>query len=208
MLQKFEKPSKRITWNQLAKQPTSSLQEALELKKLSVRCITTSSQSKDYTGKEKWEAARRWLADFNSSTIPQNICEISFSRSSGPGGQNVNKVNSKATLHLPLGALLPLIPDVLHQRIQESRHFATKSNAIVIQADGSRKQGENVDECFVKLRGVIMEAARSVIPGPTKPGKNKRVEGLQNADNEARLRMKKTHSSKKSARKGGGSFNY
>jgi peptidyl-tRNA hydrolase ICT1 len=38
-------------------------------------------------------AAREWLNKFNSKTVtvPRDICEISFSRSGGPGGQNVNK---------------------------------------------------------------------------------------------------------------------
>ena len=36
-------------------------------------------------------AARKWLANYNPDTIPQKICDVSFSRSSGPGGQNVNK---------------------------------------------------------------------------------------------------------------------
>lgn len=37
-------------------------------------------------------AGREWLKTFSASTtIPRNICDISFSRSSGPGGQNVNK---------------------------------------------------------------------------------------------------------------------
>lgn len=35
--------------------------------------------------------ARDWLSKFNINSIPRNICAISFSRSSGPGGQNVNK---------------------------------------------------------------------------------------------------------------------
>lgn len=36
-------------------------------------------------------AARHWLVNFKPETIPTRICDISFSRSSGPGGQNVNK---------------------------------------------------------------------------------------------------------------------
>lgn len=35
--------------------------------------------------------ARQWLANFDINNIPRKICEIKFSRSSGPGGQNVNK---------------------------------------------------------------------------------------------------------------------
>ena len=34
---------------------------------------------------------RNWLPSFTLDKIPRRICELSFSRSSGPGGQNVNK---------------------------------------------------------------------------------------------------------------------
>lgn len=40
---------------------------------------------------EELRAAREWLSKLNSQTIPRQICHVSFSRSSGPGGQNVNK---------------------------------------------------------------------------------------------------------------------
>lgn len=41
---------------------------------------------------EAHHAGREWLKTFSArTTIPRNICDISFSRSSGPGGQNVNK---------------------------------------------------------------------------------------------------------------------
>jgi hypothetical protein len=37
------------------------------------------------------QIARDWLAGFGPESIPKQICDLSFSRSSGPGGQNVNK---------------------------------------------------------------------------------------------------------------------
>jgi hypothetical protein len=37
------------------------------------------------------QIARDWLKSLNAKTVPRHICEVSFSRSSGPGGQNVNK---------------------------------------------------------------------------------------------------------------------
>jgi len=42
-------------------------------------------------------AARDWLASFDLETIPRKLCDISFSRSSGPGGQNVNKCDDAST---------------------------------------------------------------------------------------------------------------
>lgn len=54
---------------------------------LSIDHTTAELDEKDLT------AAREWLTKFISKTvtIPRDICEISFSRSGGPGGQNVNK---------------------------------------------------------------------------------------------------------------------
>lgn len=38
--------------------------------------------------------ARQWLATFGPQSLPRRLCEVSFSRSSGPGGQKVNKLVS------------------------------------------------------------------------------------------------------------------
>ena len=40
---------------------------------------------------EEHREARSWLSRFSVKDIPKNICDIHFSRASGPGGQNVNK---------------------------------------------------------------------------------------------------------------------
>lgn len=50
------------------------------------KSVTSGPQST-----EEISLARRWFAKFNPDTIPKRLCELSFSRSSGPGGQNVNK---------------------------------------------------------------------------------------------------------------------
>ena len=55
-----------------------------------IRCSTFATRSDTSTEDEQNEA-RQWLATFTPDTIPRRLGEISFSRSSGPGGQNVNK---------------------------------------------------------------------------------------------------------------------
>ena len=40
---------------------------------------------------EELTAARTWLAKLDAQTIPRHLCDVSFSRSGGPGGQHVNK---------------------------------------------------------------------------------------------------------------------
>ncbi|KAL4945173.1 hypothetical protein BDV06DRAFT_48186 [Aspergillus oleicola] len=147
-------------------------------------------------------AAREWLSKLNSTTIPRNVGEISFSRSGGPGGQNVNKVNSKATLKVPLESLLPLVPHAIHSPLQASRYYASRSNSLVIQSEESRKQADNVEACYEKLHKLLESSTTSVVPGETTPEKRERVKKLEKAGNEARIKDKKMHSSKKSMRRG------
>ena len=54
-----------------------------------VRCLGTQRGSE--IDEASLTTARQWLAKLDPDTIPHSICDISFSRSSGPGGQNVNK---------------------------------------------------------------------------------------------------------------------
>lgn len=53
------------------------------------RCLVSTQSS---ASEEELKAARAWLAKLHAESIPlKSIGELSFSRSSGPGGQNVNK---------------------------------------------------------------------------------------------------------------------
>ncbi|KAJ5095574.1 hypothetical protein NUU61_004930 [Penicillium alfredii] len=147
------------------------------------------------------QRARDWLATLSSKTLPRHICEVSFSRSSGPGGQNVNKVNSKATLKVPLNSLLPLVPRLLHSELRASRYMTDRSQSLIIQSDGERKQSNNVEACFEKFYQILESSAKQVIPGETSEEQRKHVQNLKRASNEARLKSKKLHSSKKSSRR-------
>ncbi|KAF2150896.1 hypothetical protein K461DRAFT_184686 [Myriangium duriaei CBS 260.36] len=170
-----------------------------------LRCARFSSQS---TKDEEIQQARTWLAQFDAETIPKNICEFSFSRSSGPGGQNVNKVNSKATLKVPLSSLRPVIPKLLWSTIATSRYCSDRGQELVIQSDDSRKQQENVQKCLLKLNDLIAQAGRDNVPGETSDAQRSRVKNLQKASNESRLKNKKFHSDKKSSRRSSGRPDY
>ncbi|EXJ85778.1 hypothetical protein A1O1_06146 [Capronia coronata CBS 617.96] len=113
------------------------------------------------------------------------------------------RVNSKAQLRVPVDRLLPLLPPVLHEGILASRYYAQGSSSLVIQADESRKQPANKETCFRKLTQLIVDEYKRAVPGETTADQKKKVEKLQHAENESRLKTKKLHASKKQSRSKG-----
>jgi len=146
------------------------------------------------------DSARAWLLSFTLDSIPQHLCKVTYSRSSGPGGQNVNKVNTKATLRIPVPALLQHVPQMIHDEIRESSYYARSSDSLVIQSDESRSQAQNAKSCYHLLFGLIKSAAQKRIPGETSEGQKQKVAKLKVEENEKRLVMKKRQSQKKISR--------
>lgn len=75
-----------------------------------------SSAAKTRAGDDELRAARTWLANLHAEAVPlKSIGELSFSRSSGPGGQNVNKYDTlaefqrRAILSMPKESILKLL---------------------------------------------------------------------------------------------------
>ncbi len=97
--------------------------------------------------------------------IPLREIHFQFARSSGPGGQNVNKVSSKAVLRWNMGASASA-PEEVKRRFCEK--FPRRvSREVVIASSRFRDQGRNVADCLEKLRAALAEAANP--PKPRRP---------------------------------------
>jgi ribosome-associated protein len=91
--------------------------------------------------------------------IPETEFEWSFVRSGGPGGQNVNKVASKAVLRWHLDAS-PSVPDDVKARLRTlQRSRITVEGDFVLNSQRFRDQDRNRQDCLEKLREFILQAA-------------------------------------------------
>lgn len=88
------------------------------------------------------------------------------------------RVNSKATLKVPLDTLLQHVPTAIHGELRRSRYVAAKSNSLVVQADDSRKQNDNAHSCYRRLYEAIVEAGQHAVPSETSAEQVQRVKSL------------------------------
>ncbi|XP_053426949.1 peptidyl-tRNA hydrolase ICT1, mitochondrial isoform X1 [Nycticebus coucang] len=134
-----------------------------------------------------------------NSEIPLDRLKISYCRSSGPGGQNVNKVNSKAEVRFHL-ATADWIAEPVRQRIAIlHKNKINRSGELILTSESSRYQFRNLADCLQKIRDMITEASQT----PKEPSKENaqlqriRVENM----NRQRLRQKRIHSTMKTSRR-------
>ncbi len=125
--------------------------------------------------------------------IPLREFQFTFARSSGPGGQNVNKLNTKALLRWPVVAS-PTLPEAVRRRLMEKhRRRVTGDGDLLITSQRFRDAGRNVADCLEKLRTMLAEAA--VVPKRRRPTKPTR------ASRRRRLEAKSRQSQKKQQRR-------
>jgi ribosome-associated protein len=114
-------------------------------------------------------------------SIDEREIEESFVRSSGPGGQNVNKLSTAVQLRFDVRRSPGLPNDVAIRLMRLAGRRMTKDGVIVLVAQNHRTQERNRAEALDRLVALIREAAVRPTPRratkPTKASKERRLEG-------------------------------
>lgn len=118
---------------------------------------------------------------------------FSSSRSSGPGGQNVNKVNSKVTVQFDVQHSAVLTEEEKAVIARKLSSKLTREGMLIVSAQENRSQLQNKEAVIAKLESIFVKAfEKKKIRKPTRPSKR----AVQ-----SRVKKKKVHGEKKKWRR-------
>jgi ribosome-associated protein len=124
--------------------------------------------------------------------VPADALEWQFVRSSGPGGQHVNRTSSKAVLRFDPRRCPSLPADVLQRFLERERSRLTQEGTLVLSSQRHREQPRNAADCLAKLSAIL---ERALVP----PTPRRRTKTPRSAVRE-RLQAKQRRAEKKRLR--------
>ena len=130
-------------------------------------------------------------------TIPSDEILISTARSSGPGGQNVNKVNSKVTLHWSPGNCSALRADWRRRFVANHANRINREGQVVISSQQYRDQTRNLADARQRLVSMLLSCQNPpksrTATRPTLGSKRRRLEQKRQQSQKKQNRQRPRH---------------
>ena len=123
------------------------------------------------------------------ATLNKSALRFAFARSGGPGGQNVNKVNTKVTMTVELAALARVLDGAALIRLRRMAGRQLAGDRLIITSSDSRSQIANRRTCVDKLRRLVERARRRPRPRKaTRPSRGAVERRLKQKSHRARIK--------------------
>ena len=126
-------------------------------------------------------------------TIPGDELAIAFSRSGGPGGQNVNKVSSKVELRWNPTTSAALTPDERAWLVARLGSRLTGDGTLIVTSTATRDQLKNRDDATAKLALLVRTALDRPKPRrATKPSRSAKRRRVADKRHHAEIKRNRT----------------
>lgn len=134
-----------------------------------------------------------YFETFRKVNIPEWELEFRADRSSGPGGQNVNKTATKITVHFDVDASKALNSEQKALVKKKLKNMINRNGELVLSEQSSRSQFQNRINAIKKLEDIVSEAVA--------PEKERKDTSIPKFERERRLKEKTVKSKKKESRR-------
>lgn len=131
--------------------------------------------------------------------ITMDHVTVSFARSGGAGGQNVNKVNTKVDMRFNVEKAHWLGERIKERILQTEKNRINKDGELVMSSTKTRTQKGNIEDALQKIQAII--DAASYVPPPPSEEQKKKIEKIAAAAERNRMQNKKVLSQKKELRR-------
>jgi len=125
--------------------------------------------------------------------VPESEIAVEFARSSGPGGQNVNKASTKAVLRWNIGASRAFSEEEKNAIRARAGGRRNSADEIVLHEQSERSQARNREAAFGRLQELVRIALE--------PKKSRRKSGVPASERRKRLDDKRRAALKKESRR-------
>lgn len=127
--------------------------------------------------------------------VPRSEITLAFSRSSGAGGQNVNKVNSKAEVRWDIASSNSVPQDVLGRFLSRYRNRLDGEGLVLVTSERHRDRERNVEDAVEKIEEWVMSVWEKPKPRiktkPSKGAKRRRVTEKRHEGDKKKVRTEK-----------------
>lgn len=125
--------------------------------------------------------------------VPESEISVEYSRSGGPGGQHVNKTETRVTLRFSVRDS-PTLPDAIKQKLRlRIRARLTKEGELLVSVDAHRERQRNLTIAYERMQSILQTALVEQ--------KKRRVTKPSRGAKERRLKSKRIASQKKEGRR-------
>jgi len=124
--------------------------------------------------------------------IPLSEIDVSFARSGGPGGQNVNKVETKVVLRWRPAESVALTGERLERLMKKLESRLTTDGCLIVTSERHRTQDRNREDALTKLAGLVEDALK--VPKvrrktrPSRASKERRIQAKKQRGETKRMR--------------------
>lgn len=129
--------------------------------------------------------------------IPESEISVEYSRSGGPGGQHVNKTETKVTLRFSVPSSPSLPEGVKNKLLSRMRARLTKEGELLVSVDAHRERQRNMTLAYERMQALLRQAlVEQKKRRPTKPSrgaKERRLKDKRQASEKKQNRRKPVH---------------